>query len=132
MELGSKNLSIHIGFIGKTKTILSLKCMMEFDNIVKTFGSRVVNMIEAKPVEINYLLGREWEPPHVNKPETKFPTSSSIYETKDGSSSISFGNYKTINIEPESDSETESVPVNVVNIEEKRNFVKYRKCRKFI
>ena len=45
-------------------------------------------------------------------------TSSSIYENKDGSTSITFGNYKTINIEPESDSETESIHVNVVNIEE--------------
>ena len=123
MELGSKNHSIHIGFIGKTANSLSLKCMMEFDDIVKTFGSRVVNMIEAKPVEINYLLGREWELPHKNKPETKFPTSSSIYENKDGSASKSFGNYKTINIELESDSETESVPVNVVNIEEKENLL---------
>ena len=68
MELGSKNLSIAIGFIGKTANALSLKCMMEFDDIVKTFGSKVVNMIEAKPVEINYLLGREWELPHINKP----------------------------------------------------------------
>ena len=119
MELERKNLSIHIGFIGKTTNSLSLKCMMEFDDIVKTFGSRVVNMIEAKPVEINYLLGREWELPHINKPKTKFPTSSSIYKNKDGSASISFGNYKIINVEPESDSETESVLVNVVNIEKK-------------
>ena len=49
MELGSKNLSITIGFIGKTTNALSLKCMMEFDDIVKTFGSKVVNKIEAKP-----------------------------------------------------------------------------------
>ena len=34
MELGSKNLSIAIGFIGKTTNALSLKCMMEFDDIV--------------------------------------------------------------------------------------------------
>ena len=50
MELGSKNLSIAIGFIGKTTNALSLKCMMEFDDIVKTFGTKVVNMIEAKLV----------------------------------------------------------------------------------
>ena len=37
--------------------------MMEFDDIVKTFGSKVVNMIEAKPVNIDYFLGREWELP---------------------------------------------------------------------
>ena len=30
--------------------------MMEFDDIVKTFGSKSVNMIEAKPVNIDYLL----------------------------------------------------------------------------
>ena len=118
MELGSKNLSVDIGFIGKTRNALSLKCIMEFDDIVKTFGSKTVNMIEAKPLEINYLLGREWELPQINKPETKYPTSSSIYQNKDGSASITFGNYKTINIEPESDSETESVHVNVVKIEE--------------
>ena len=34
MELGSKNLSITIGFIGKTTNALSLKCMMEFDDRV--------------------------------------------------------------------------------------------------
>ena len=118
MELGSKNLSVAIGFIGKTTNALSLKCMMEFDDIVKTFGSKTVNMIEAKPLEINYLLGREWELPQINKPETKYPTSSSIYHNKDGSASITFGNYKTINVEPESDSETESEHVNVVSIEE--------------
>ena len=67
MELGSKNLSVAIGFIGKTTNALSLKCMMEFDDIVKTFGSKTVNMIEAKPLEINYLLGREWELPQINK-----------------------------------------------------------------
>ena len=39
MELGSKNLSVAIGFIGKTTNAFSLKCMMEFDDIVKTFGS---------------------------------------------------------------------------------------------
>ena len=50
MELGSKNLSVAIGFIGKTTNTLSLKCMMEFDDIVKTFGSKTVNMIEAKPL----------------------------------------------------------------------------------
>ena len=59
MELGSKNLSISIRFIGKTTNALSLKCMMEFDDIVKTFGSKAVNMIEVKPVNIDYLLGRE-------------------------------------------------------------------------
>ena len=80
MEVGSKNLSIAIGFIGKTTNALSLKCMMEFDDIVKTFGSKTVNMIEAKPVNIDYLLGREWELPQINKPVIKYPTSSSLYE----------------------------------------------------
>ena len=47
MELGSKNLSVAIGFIGKTTNALSLKCMMEFDDIVKTFGSKTVNMCDA-------------------------------------------------------------------------------------
>ena len=32
---------------------------MEFDDIVKTFGSKTINMIEVEPVKINYLLGRE-------------------------------------------------------------------------
>ena len=59
MELGSNNLSIIIGFIGKTTNALSLKCMMEFDDVVKTIRSRTLNMIEAKPVKEDYLLGRE-------------------------------------------------------------------------
>ena len=58
MELCSKHLSVAIGFIGKTTNALSIKCMIEFDDIVKTFGSKTVNMIEAKPLEIKYLLGR--------------------------------------------------------------------------
>ena len=33
--------------------------MMEFDDIVKTFGSKAINMIQAKPVKIDYLLGQE-------------------------------------------------------------------------
>ena len=87
MELGSKNLSIAIGFIGKTTNALSLKCMMEFDDIVKTFGSKAINMIEAKPVNIDYLLGREGELPQINKSVIKYPTSSSLYENQDGSAS---------------------------------------------
>ena len=63
MELGSKNLNIAIRFIRKTTNALSLKCLMEFDNIVKTFRSKVVNMVEAKPVKVDYLLGQEWELP---------------------------------------------------------------------
>ena len=98
MEPGSKNLSVAIGFNGKTTNALSLKCMMEFDDIVKTFGSKTLSMIESKPLEINYLLGREWELPEINKSKTKYPTSSSIYQNKDGSASITVGNYKTINI----------------------------------
>ena len=48
MEFGSKNLSVAIGFIGKTTNALSLKCMMEFDDIVKTFGSKTVCMTSHK------------------------------------------------------------------------------------
>ena len=88
MELGSKNLSIAIGFIWKTTNALSLKCMMEFDDIIKTFGSKTVNMIEAKPINIDYLLGWEWELSQINKPVIKYPTSSSLYENQDGCASI--------------------------------------------
>ena len=59
MEPGTKNLSVAIGYIRKIINVLSLKCMMKFDDIVKTFSSKTINMIEAKPLEINYLLGRE-------------------------------------------------------------------------
>ena len=41
MELGSKYLSITIGFIGKITNALSLKCMMEFDDIVKPLEVRL-------------------------------------------------------------------------------------------
>ena len=91
MKSGSKNLSIAIGFIGKTNNALSLKCMMEFDDIVKTIGNKTVNMIEAKLVNIDYLLWREWELPQINKLVIKYPTSSSLYENQDGSASITFG-----------------------------------------
>ena len=116
MELGSKHLIIAIGFIGKTTNALSLTCMMEFDDIVKTFVSKTVNMIEAKPVNIDYLFGWEWELPQINKLVIKYPTSSSLYENQDGSTRITFGNYKTINVEVESNSEMESINVIQENI----------------
>ena len=116
IELGSKNLSIIIGFIGKTTNALSLKCIMEFDDIVKTFGSKTVNMVEAKPVKVDYLLGWEWELLQINKPIIKYPTSSSLYENQDGSASITFRNYKIVNVEVELVSEIESV--NVITIQE--------------
>ena len=47
-------------------------------------------MVEAKPVKIDYLLGREWELPQINKPVRKYPISSSLYENQDGSASITF------------------------------------------
>ena len=72
-------------------------------------------MIEA-PININYLLGREWELPQINKPIIKYPTSSSLYENQDGSASITFGNYKIVNVEVESDSEIETVNVIQENI----------------
>ena len=85
--------------------------MMEFGDIVKTFGSKAINMIEAKPLNIDYLLGREWELPQINKPVIKYPTSSSLYENQDGSASITFGNYKTVNVEVGSNREIETVYV---------------------
>ena len=45
----------------------------------------------------------------MNKPIIKYPTSSSLYENQDGSASITFGNYKIVNVEVESDSEIETV-----------------------
>ena len=57
------------------------------------------------------MLGREWELTQINKLVIKYPTSSSLYENQDGSVSITFGNYKTINVEVESDSEIETVNI---------------------
>ena len=57
------------------------------------------------------MLGQEWELPQINKSVKKYPTSSSLYENQDGSASITFGNYKTINIEAESDNEIETVNI---------------------
>ena len=57
------------------------------------------------------MLGREWELPQINKPVIKYLTSSSLYENQDGSASLTFGNYKTINVEVESDSEMETINV---------------------
>ena len=68
-------------------------------------------MIETKFVKIDYLLGWEWELAQINKPVIKYLTSSSLYENQDGSASITFGNYKTINVKVKSDSEMESVNV---------------------
>ena len=67
--------------------------------------------MKAKPVNINYSLGREWKLPQINKIVIKYPTSSSLYENQDGSASITFGNYKTVNIEVELDSEMKSINV---------------------
>ena len=68
-------------------------------------------MIEAKPVNIDYLLGREWELSQINKPVIKYPTSSNLYENQDGNASITIGNNKTVNVEVESDSEIETINV---------------------
>ena len=56
--------------------------MMKFDDIVKTFGSKAVNMVEAKLVKVYYLLGEEWELPQINKLIIKYPTSSRLLKIK--------------------------------------------------
>ena len=68
-------------------------------------------MIEAKPLNIDYLLRWEWELPQINKPVIKYPTSSNLYENQDGNASITIGNNKTVNVEVELDSEIETVNV---------------------
>ena len=77
---------------------------------------------------IDYLLGQEQELPQINKPVIKYPTSSSLYQNQDGSASITFGNYKTVNIEVELDSEKETVNVIqediLLNIETVENLYK--------
>ena len=50
----------------------------EFDDVVRIFGSKAVDMIKAKPIKVDYLLGREWELPKINKLITKYPTFSSL------------------------------------------------------
>ena len=57
------------------------------------------------------MLGQEWELPQINKPVKKYPTSSSLYENQDESASITFENYKTINIEVESDNEIKTANI---------------------
>ena len=88
--------------------------MMKFDDIVKTFGSKAIKMIEAKLVNINYLLRRECELPQINKPIIKYSTSSSLYDNQDENASITFGNYKTVNVEVEVESNSEIEYVNVI------------------
>lgn len=60
MQLESKNLSIAVRFIGKTTKALNLKYIIEFDDVVKTF--------EVKPIDVNSLLEREWELSQLSKP----------------------------------------------------------------
>ena len=88
--------------------------MMKFDDIVKTFGSKAIKMIEAKLVNIDYLLRRECELPQINKPVIKYSTSSSLYDNQDENASITFGNYKTVNVEVEVESNSEIEYVNVI------------------
>ena len=57
------------------------------------------------------MLGQEWELHQINKPVIQYPTSSSLYENQDESASITFENYKTINIEVESDNEIETANI---------------------
>ena len=56
----------------------------------------------------------------MNKPIIKYPTFSSLYENQDGSASIIFGNYKTVNVKVESDSQIETV-----NVIQENNFTKH-------
>ena len=107
--------------------------MMKFDDIVKTFGSKAIKMIEAKLVNIDYLLRRECELPQINKPVIKYSTSSSLYDNQDENASITFGNYKTVNVEVEVESNSEIEYVNVIqedillNIETVENLYKNSK-----
>ena len=107
--------------------------MMKFDDIVKTFGSKAIKMIEAKLVNIDYLLRRECELPQINKPIIKYSTSSSLYDNQDENASITFGNYKTVNVEVEVESNSEIEYVNVIqedillNIETVENLYKNSK-----
>lgn len=73
-------------------------------------------MIEAKPIEVDYLLGWKWELPQINKPTIRYSVFSRLYENKDKSANIIFSNYKTINIEIKSNSEIEAI--NVATIKE--------------
>lgn len=52
-----KNLSISLMHVGKVSDKFNHNFNVEFSNSVQTFGSKHVNMIEAKPVDHSFLEG---------------------------------------------------------------------------
>ena len=74
-------MKIAIKEVNPYKKWLVQNSMMEFD-VVKTFKSRVVDMIEAKPMKVDYLLGWEWKLHQINEPVIRYLTSSNLYENK--------------------------------------------------
>ena len=74
-------MKIAIKEVNPYKKWLVQNSMMEFD-VVKTFKSRVVDMIEAKPMKVDYLLGWEWKLHQINEPVIRYLTFSNLYENK--------------------------------------------------
>ena len=100
-----KNLCISLMYIGKVSDKYDHKFNLEFQNLVQTFGSKHVNMIEAKPVDNSFLEGTQWILPNLQVTRNKQPDKVQIYETSTGNATIRFSNYKKLENIEEDESE---------------------------
>ena len=102
-----KNLLVNLMYVGKVSDKFNHKCNIEFNNLVQTFGSKHVNMIEAKPVDNSFLEGTEWTLPNLQTARNKQPERAQIYENSLGQATVRFSNYKQINNLDDLESEAE-------------------------
>lgn len=95
-----KNLVINLMYVGKVSDKFNYKFNVEFQNLVQTFGSKHVNMIEAKPVDNSFLEGTQWLLPNLQGSKNRQPDKAQIFENHLGEASVRFTNYRQIeNIE---------------------------------
>ncbi|CAL8993865.1 unnamed protein product [Prunus brigantina] len=102
-----KNLSISLMYVGKISDCYNYKFNVEFQNLVQTFGSKHVNMIEAKPVDNSFLEGTEWILPNLQVAKNKQLDKAQIFENRIGEAVVRFTNYKQINDIEDLESESE-------------------------
>ena len=114
-----KNLCISLMYIGKVSDRYNHKFNLEFQNLVQTFGSKQVNMIEAKPVDNSFLEGTQWTLPNLQVAQNRQPDKVQIYETSTGQATIRFSNYKQLEKieEDESAIENESIHMTFDNLD---------------
>lgn len=87
---------ISLMYIGKMSDKYNHKFNLEFQNLVQTFGSKHVNMMEAKPVDNSFLEGNQQILPNLQVAKYRQPDRVQIYEISTGKATIRFSNYRQL------------------------------------